>query len=120
MKLEALFSQQVAQLSAVLDESHYLSREGLNWISREIHVLTDQFYEGTLSFPDVEKTLAQLNKKAASDEISTLLTKLKHVNPTSPRLDKLKRIAERLLIDEISPEQARQDLQNLMHPRNSD
>lgn len=107
--------QQLDILTQVVTESPYISREGRLWISKEIDKLFLKLKEGEVSFVQGEKTLTDLNKQAAADEISTLLLKIRELNPSSPRVENLRSIKNALNADEISPEQARQRLQELMH-----
>jgi len=108
------FIQQLELLTQVVNESPYISREQRLWIAKEINALSYQLHEGEIAFPQVEKKLSHLNKRAAVDEILSLSAKIQHLNPSSPRLENLRSLGRELQADEISPEQARKRLQSLM------
>jgi hypothetical protein len=107
--------QQLELLAQVINESPYISREGRLELAKEITALKHQLKEGEIEFPSGEQSVSKLNKKAAADEISTLSSKIRHLNPSSPRLENLRSLGTELQQDEISPEQARRRLQELMH-----
>jgi hypothetical protein len=105
---------QLGNLAQMVNESPYISREGRIAITKEISALSNQLKEEQLSYAEGEKTLILLNKKAAADEIATLATKIRQLNPTSPRLEILRSLGNQLNSEEISPEQARAKIQELM------
>lgn len=111
--LDPLF-RQLDLLTQVLNESPYISREVRLGISKEITDLSTQLQEGEVSLPQGEETLNHLDKRAAVDEIVTLAAKIRQLNPSSPRLEYLGSLETELHADEISPEQARKRLQELM------
>ena len=106
--------EQLEVLSHAVNESPYISREGRLSISKELEALSHQLKEGDISFVQGEKALTHLNKKAAADEVTTLSSKIRQLNPSSPRLENLRTLGAQLQTDELSPEQARKRLQDLM------
>lgn len=106
--------EQLESLALLVQDSPYVSREGRIAISKEITALSHRLKEGELSYTEGEKGLLLLNKKAASDEIATLTSKIRHLNPTSPRLENLRTLSTQLSSEEISPDQARKKIQELM------
>jgi len=112
--LQAPLVQQLELLSQVINESPYLSRDGRKGLEQEISDFSEKLKEGVITFPQGEKTLTELNKKAAADEIVSLMTKIGHLNPSSPRLEFLRDLSRSLSSEEISPEQARRGIQDLM------
>lgn len=106
--------QQLDLLIQVLHESPYISREQRIGIEKEIKALSELLQEGEMTFPQGEKAVTALNKRAAVDEITSLLNKIYHLNPSSPRLETLRALEKKLKSEEISPEQARRSMQDLM------
>jgi len=117
MNVQQLLLPLIEQLDALahtVNESPYISREGRLAISKEIDALSHRLREGELSYVQGESSLENLNKKAATDEVMSLASKIRQLNPTSPRLEILRNITEQLYSKEISPVQARKKLQELM------
>lgn len=112
--VQAPLAQQLELLTQVVNESPYLSHDGRKGLEQELSEFSERLKEGMITFPQGEKTLTELNKKAAADEISSLMTKIGHLNPSSPRLALLRDLLSRLTGGEISPEQARRSIQDLM------
>lgn len=113
-ELLTLLVQQLELLTQVVNESPYLSRDGRKGLERELSDFSEKLKEGMITFPQGEKSLSEINKKAAADEIVSLMTKIGHLNPSSPRLEFLRELARRLNEGEISPEQARREIMGLM------
>lgn len=107
--------QQLELLTQTMNESPYISREERLGISKEISTLSHQLHEGEISLSQGEQTLTHLNKRAAADEITNLSSKIRQLNPSSPRLENLRVLERELHAGEISPEQARKRLQDLMN-----
>ncbi len=112
--LSAPMMQQIDLLIEVVNHSPYISRETRLGISREINTLSTQIEEGEISLPQGEEKILFLDKRAAVDEIVTLTVKIRHLNPSSPRLESLRSLEMELDSDTISPDQARRRLQELM------
>lgn len=106
--------QQLELLTHSVNESPYISREERLFISKELDTLSHQLNEGEISFTQGEQTICQLNKRAAADEIVTLSSKIRQLNPASPRLENLRTLGQELQADAISPLEARQRIQTLM------
>jgi hypothetical protein len=106
--------EQLETLSHRINESPYISREGRLAISKDLNFLSLQLKEGEISYVQGETALLTLEKTAAADEISTLATKIRQLNPSSPRLENLRVLGTQLQSKEISPEQARKKIQDLM------
>ncbi|MCC5832579.1 MAG: hypothetical protein JJU12_06010 [Chlamydiales bacterium] len=112
--VQAPLIQQLALLTQVVHESPYLSHDGRKELEQELTEFSEKLKEGIITFPQGEKTLKELNKKAATDEIVSLITKIGHLNPSSPRLAFLRELSRRLTDGEISPEEVRRSIQDLM------
>lgn len=106
---------QLESLAQMINESPYISREGRLAIAKEISEISHRLKEEEISFTEGEKNLISLNKKAAADEIATLASKIRQLNPTSPRIEFLRSLGNQLSSEEVSPEQARAKIQELMH-----
>ena len=106
--------RQLEDLTQVVHESPYITRDTRLGIEREITALTGQLQEGEILYPEGEKSLIHLNKRVAIDEISNLSSKIRQLNPTSPRLEILHSLENELHSDKISAEQARKKIQELM------
>jgi hypothetical protein len=112
---ETSLIQQLENLLAELNESTYVSREGRLKFSEEIEILTKRLNEGEISQEEGENSLMQLSKKVAQDEITFLSSRIKQLNPSSPRLEALRTLENDLHTETISATQARKKLQELMN-----
>lgn len=112
--LQTPLLQQLELLAQVINESPYLSRDGRKGLEEEISDFSEKLKEGSIARPQGEQTLTELNKRAAADELISLMTKIANLNPSSPRLDYLRDLSRRLNDEEISPEEVRQGIQDLM------
>lgn len=106
--------QQIELFTQLLQESPYISREERLAVSKEVDNLSVEILEGKVTLLQGQMQLTQLNKKVAADEIATLISKIRHLNPSSPRLSNLHVLGKELLTDQISPEQARKRLHDFM------
>lgn len=106
--------QQLEILNQIIHQSPYLSRETRIGLEKEITEFFDRLKEGAINIPQGERIISDLDKKAAVDEIGSLLAKIGYLNPSSPRLEPLRNLSLRLREGEISPEQARKGIQELM------
>lgn len=114
LKLIKPLVEQLDFLKQVVNESPYISREERIAIEQALKDLASKLKDGEVLYPQVEKQLNFLNKQAATHEITNLTKKIRHLNPKSPRLEYLLSLEKQLRGDEISPEQARRSLQELM------
>jgi hypothetical protein len=112
--LQAPLIQQLEMLTQVVKESPYLSREGRKNLEQELLDFSEKLNEGIITFPQGEKTLTEIDRRAAADELTSLMSKIGLLNPSSPRLAFLRELASRLSDGEISAEQTRQSIQDLM------
>ncbi len=106
--------QQLELLTQVVNESPYLSHDRRKRLEQEILNLSEKLKEGSITFPQGERTLTDLNKKAMIDEITSFMIKIGHLNPSSPHMEFLRDLSHKLRDGEISPEQVRRGIQDLM------
>lgn len=106
--------QELELLQRIVTESPYLTKRGRVQLGESIRGISSRLAEGTVVFGACEKEIGNLNKEAADQEIESVLIKLSHLNPSSPRLQTLRHLKDKLKEGELSPDQARKALNDLM------
>ena len=106
--------EQLDLLREVIDTSPYLARESREQLEKEIAEITFQMQKEDSNLSSWEKRIFEVNVRVASDEVTAVMHKINHLNPSSPRLAEIRHVASRLGGGEISPEQGRVELHRIM------
>ena len=104
--------EQLKLLRGVIDNSPYLTRESREEFEKEIAELTLSLGEKPSS--SLEQKVSLVETKVAADEVEAVLVTIHHLNPASPRLVEVRRIATQMREGELSPDQGRRELHKLM------
>lgn len=106
--------EQLVLLREVIENSPYLSRDSRAELEKEIAEITVQLEADRANSTVWERKILAVNAKIANDEMDAVMTKIHHLNPSSPRLSEIRAVAHRLGGGEISPEQSRLELEQIM------
>jgi hypothetical protein len=113
-KLLAPLLGQLEALDEALKLSPYAPREERLVIENEITELTKALKEGDLSHKQGEEKYQLLAKRALLSEVSSVMSKLRQLNPTSPRVENLRALKQDIEAGAASFEQGKQKLQEIM------
>lgn len=106
--------EQLDVLRQVIDFSPYLSTESRQFLEKQLLQLSESIEDGQVTGLQGTKLIIELDQRAASDEVRFLMSKISHLNPSSPRLELLKDVAIQLESHRLSPEQTRKEIQKIM------